>query len=34
MIKIEKLLQELCPNGVDFLRIEEICNIYPWTSDV
>ena len=22
MIKIEKLLQELCPNGVDFLRIE------------
>ena len=25
MIKIEKLLKELCPDGVEFLELGEIC---------
>ena len=27
MIKIDKLLAQLCPNGVDYKKIEEICDI-------
>ena len=25
--KIEQLIAELCPNGVVFFRIDEVCNI-------
>ena len=27
MSKLEALIQELCPNGVEYLKIEEICDI-------
>jgi type I restriction enzyme S subunit len=28
MSKIEKLIVKLCPDGVEFKRLGEVCNIY------
>lgn len=28
MSKIEKLIKELCPNGVEYKDLKELCNIF------
>ena len=31
MTKLEELIQELCPNGVEYRTLNTICNVYDGT---
>ncbi|MEA4836087.1 MAG: hypothetical protein VB133_13260 [Anaeromusa sp.] len=31
MSKLEELLKELCPDGVEYVRLNKICKIYDGT---
>ena len=31
MSKLEELIEELCPNGVEYIKLEKICEVYDGT---